>query len=189
MLSSQRNRKPRLGGAQGGTLSNGVTPHRLVSLLSKKGLTLAIAESCTGGLICHKLTAIPCVSEVFKEGIICYSNTSKIKRLGVKPGIIEKYGAVSPEVCRLMAQNVTKSEKSDLGISVTGIAGPAKRSPDEYRCPEGGTPAQPVGLVYIGVNIKGKITVHKYNFMGSRKNIQEKAARTALQLLEKNILS
>lgn len=149
---------------------------KLVSLLLKKGLTLAVAESCTGGIICHKLAAISGVSNVFKEGIICYSNTSKIKRLGIKQGIIKKYGAVSPNICRLMAKNITKSEKTDLGISVTGIAGPT-----------GGTPVKPVGIVYIGINIKGRITVYKYNFKGNRKTIQQKSAVGALRLLGKLI--
>jgi len=150
-----------------------MTPQKLVSLLIKKGLTLSVAESCTGGLICHKLTTIPGVSKVFKEGIICYSNSSKVKRLGIKKDIIEKYGAVSPEICRLMAKNIVKSEKTDLGISVTGIAGPS-----------GGTIDRLVGLIYIGINIKGRVTVRKYNFRGNRKTIQQKSASTALELLK-----
>ena len=146
---------------------------KIVSLLLKKGLTLAVAESCTGGLISHKLTTIPGVSEVFREGIICYSNTSKVKRLGIKQSILEKYGAVSYEVCRLMAKNITKSEKTDAGISVTGIAGTS-----------GGSREKPTGLVYIGINIKGRVTVYKYNFKGNRKYIQQKSAIMALELLK-----
>lgn len=149
---------------------------KLVSLLLKKRLTLAVAESCTGGLISHKLTTVPKVSEVFREGIICYSNTSKIKRLGIKKSIIEKHGAVSYEVCRLMVKNITKSEKTDVGISVTGIAGPT-----------GGTPAKPIGLVFIGINIKSRITVYKYNFKGDRKSIKQKSALAALELLKSNL--
>ena len=150
---------------------------KLVSLLLKKGLTLAVAESCTGGLISHKLTSIPGISAVFREGIICYSNTSKIKRLRIKQNIMKKYGAVSYEVCHLMATNITKSEKTDMGISITGIAGPT-----------GGTPAKPVGLVFIGINIKGSVTVYKYNFKGNRKSIQQKSALAALGLLKSGLL-
>lgn len=151
---------------------------KLVSLLLKNGLTLAVAESCTGGLISHKLTGIPGVSEVFREGIICYSNTSKIKRLRISQNLLEKHGAVSYQVCRLMARNITKSEKTDMGISVTGIAGP-----------KGDTPAKPIGLVFIGINIKGRVTVYKYNFKGNRKSIQQKSATRALELLEKTVRS
>lgn len=149
---------------------------RLISLLLKKGLTLAVAESCTGGLISHKLTNIPGVSKVFKEGIICYTNTSKVKRLGIKQSIIEKYGAVSEQACRLMAKGITKSEKTDTGISVTGIAGPA-----------GSLNKKPIGLVYIGINIKNRITVYKYNFKGGRKSIQQNSALTAIKLLTEAI--
>jgi len=149
---------------------------KLVSLLLGKGLTLAVAESCTGGLVCYKLSAVTGVSNVFREGIVCYGNTSKTKRLGIKESIIAKYGAVSHEVCRLMAKNITKSEKTDAGISITGIAGPT-----------GGTPGKPVGLVFIGINIKRKITVYKYNFKGNRKSIQNKSALTALKLLKSGL--
>ncbi|MEW6026750.1 MAG: CinA family protein [Planctomycetota bacterium] len=200
-----------------------MTLAKFISWLTKKGLTLAVAESCTGGLICHKLTAIPGASKVFKEGTICYSDASKTKRLGIGKAVIERHGAVSPEVCRLMAKNITASEKTDLGISVTGIAGPSgliasRRSiaahpgaalrpaplslkrgegePRQRREPPAISPAEAgfgqrlwrgVGVVYIGINIKGKVTVHKYNFRGTRNNIQEQAAQESLRLLERKI--
>jgi nicotinamide-nucleotide amidase len=148
----------------------------IVKLLLKKQLTLSIAESCTGGLICHKLTTVPGVSKSLKEGIICYSNTSKIKRLAIPKRTIEKYGAVSPQVCRLMAENVVKSEKSDLGLATTGIAGPS-----------GGSPEKPIGLIYIGLYFKGKTQVNKYNFRGTRTTIQQKATAESLRLLRKVI--
>jgi nicotinamide-nucleotide amidase len=153
-----------------------MTLRRIASLLLTKKLTLSVAESCTGGLICHKLTTIPGISASLKEGIICYTNTSKIKRLGITRKTIEKYGAVSPQICRLMARNIVKSERSDLGLSVTGIAGPS-----------GGTPLKPVGLIYIGICFRGKILIKKYNLHGKRTFIQEKSANEALRLLEQVI--
>jgi len=149
---------------------------RVVSLIMKEGLTLAVAESCTGGLICHYLTTIPGVSGILKEGIICYSNSSKIKRLKIPAHKIRKYGAVSPEICHLMAKNIIKSESADLGLATTGIAGPS-----------GGTPNKPVGLVYIGINFKGKTAVYKYNFTGQRNTIRQKASKEAFLLLGRTI--
>ncbi|MFH1231274.1 MAG: CinA family protein [Planctomycetota bacterium] len=151
-------------------------PHRIASLLLKKRLTLSVAESCTGGLICHKLTTTPGISASLKEGIVCYSNTSKMKRLGIPIKTIAKYGAVSPQICHLMAKNIVKSERSDLGLAVTGIAGPS-----------GGTPSKPAGLIYIGISFRGKISVKKYNLRGKRTSIQEKSANEALRLLEQVI--
>lgn len=151
----------------------------IVSLLIQKGLTLSVAESFTGGLICHKLTAVPGVSALLEEGIICYSNSSKIKRLGIPRRIIAKYGAVSAQTCRLMAKNIVKSSATDLGLATTGIAGPAPACSRQ-----GGTADKPVGLAYIGINYKGRIIVNKYIFKGSRSAIQQKAAQKALMLLE-----
>lgn len=153
-----------------------MTHRRIASLLLRKNLTLSVAESCTGGLICHKLTTIPGISASLKEGIICYSNTSKIKRLGIPRKIIEKCGAVSSQICRLMAKNIVKSEQSDLGLAVTGIAGPS-----------GGTASKPVGLIYIGICFRGKISVKKYNLHGKRTQIQQKAATIAFKLLNQII--
>lgn len=145
---------------------------KLINLLILKKLTLAVAESCTGGLICHKITAIPGASKVLKEGIVCYSNTSKIKRLGIKQSLLKKNGAVSPEVCRNMARNIAKSEKTDIGLSVTGIAGPS-----------GGTPNKPVGLVYIGINLKGRVKIYPRRFTGNRQAIRNKSALASLTIL------
>jgi PncC family amidohydrolase len=153
-----------------------MTARKIASLLLKKRLTLSIAESCTGGLICYKFTKIPGISASLKEGIVCYSNTSKIKRLSIPTKIIEKYGAVSQHVCHLMAKNIVKSEKSDLGLSVTGIAGPSN-----------GSDIKLIGLVYIGIYYKGKISINKYNFHGTRIKIQQKSAAAALHSLEQII--
>ncbi|MBI4712188.1 MAG: CinA family protein [Planctomycetes bacterium] len=152
--------------------------------LIKEGLTVSVAESCTGGLICHKLTQVPGISAVFKEGIICYSNSSKTKRLGIPASLIKSKGAVSPEVCRLMAINVTKGEKTDIGLAITGIAGPSGEAAAESRpYRRGGTIQKPVGLVYIGVYHRGRVVVKKYKFSGSRSVIKQKAADTALRML------
>ncbi|MDI6733197.1 MAG: CinA family protein [Planctomycetota bacterium] len=150
---------------------------RLVRLLLKRQMTLSIAESCTGGLISHKLTTVSGVSAVFREGIVCYSNTSKIKRLEIPPKIITRFGAVSSHVCRLMAKNIVKNEKANIGLALTGIAGPT-----------GGTKTKPIGLVYIGINFKNKILIKKYNFSGSRITIQRKSALAALKLLEQTVI-
>jgi nicotinamide-nucleotide amidase len=151
-----------------------MNPRKLVLSLLKKNLTLSVAESCTGGLVCHKLTSINGASRVLKEGIICYSNSSKIKRLNIPERVIKRYGAVSEKVCRLMANNITKSEATDIGLSITGIAGPT-----------GDTPEKKKGLVYIGINNRDKIIVKKYNFSGKRTEIQRKSAVKALQLLRR----
>jgi nicotinamide-nucleotide amidase len=141
--------------------------------MAKKKLTLAVAESCTGGLICHNITAIPGASGVLKEGIVCYSNTSKIKRLGIDKELLLKKGAVSPEVCRYMAKNIVKSEKTDIGVSVTGISGPS-----------GGTAQKPIGLVYIGINLNGRIKIYRHHFKGGRNTIQKKSAAEALKIIK-----
>lgn len=142
--------------------------------LTKKGLTVSVAESCTGGLICHKITQVPGISAVFKEGIICYSNSSKTKRLGIPVSLIKSKGAVSPEVCRLMAINVTKGEKTDIGLAITGIAGPSVPM---------NIGEKPVGLVYIGLYYQRKVIVKRYRFRDSRSVIKQKAADAALGIL------
>lgn len=109
--------------------------------LKQRGLKVAIAESCTGGLIAERLTRVPGSSEVFGCGVVSYSNETKQKLLGVSAQTLAQYGAVSAQTAREMAQGVRRVSGADIGISVTGIAGP-----------DGGTPEKPVGLVYIGVN-------------------------------------
>ncbi|MDI7261846.1 MAG: nicotinamide-nucleotide amidohydrolase family protein, partial [Thermodesulfobacteriota bacterium] len=134
-------------------------------LLREKGFTLSIAESCTGGLICDRITDIPGSSNYFMGGMVTYSNESKARHLGVPLDDIKKYGAVSPQVAKKMAQGVRKAFGTTFGLSTTGVAGPT-----------GGTKEKPVGLVFIGL-AKGKKTwVRKLNLEGSRKEIKEKAA-------------
>ena len=140
--------------------------------LSNNNLTLATAESCTGGLISHKLTNVPGVSKNFERGIISYSNRSKTELLGVKHNTLKKYGAVSEQTALEMAQGLRKLYQCDIGLSITGIAGPG-----------GGTDKKPVGLVYIGYSDSKSDIVKKHIFRGIRKEIKERAANAALHLV------
>ena len=136
--------------------------------------TLAIAESCTGGLIGNRLTNIAGASAFFLLGIIAYDNASKTKILGVPPALIKKHGSVSIQVARAMAQGVRKILKTDYGLGLTGIAGPG-----------GAGKSKPVGLVFISVSTKQKTTVKKFLFKGNRHAIKKQAAQTALKMLAK----
>ena len=138
------------------------------------GETLAIAESCTGGLIGDLLTNIPGASACFLLGVVAYDNAAKSKILGVPLGLFKKHGAVSSPVAKAMAQGVRKILKTDYGLSVTGIAGPGAASKDK-----------PVGLVYIGLSSASKTIVQKFLFKGTRLAIKKQAAQTALKMLAK----
>jgi PncC family amidohydrolase len=140
--------------------------------LSKAGLTLAVAESCTGGRICDRITDVPGSSEHFKGGIVAYSNESKVKFLDVSHDTIKAHGAVSEECAKEMAAGVAKAFNADLGVSVTGIAGPG-----------GATPQKPVGLVFIGIAWKKEHVAFRYLFDGDRKSIKAQATEQALQLV------
>jgi nicotinamide-nucleotide amidase len=137
--------------------------------LKEKNQTLSVAESCTGGLLSNFIVAIPGSSAVFKEGIVSYSNDSKIHRLMVASDLLKMHGAVSEEVAKAMATGVSQTLETDYSVSITGIAGP-----------DGGTPEKPVGLVYIGIKTPDAILVKEYNFMGSRQKIREQSAKSAL---------
>ncbi|MFC1557757.1 competence/damage-inducible protein A [candidate division KSB1 bacterium] len=145
--------------------------------LIKKNLTISTAESCTGGSISSALTDISGSSAYFMNGVVCYSNESKIKILGVPKDIIEKYGAVSPQTARAMAENVRKISKTDIGISTTGVFGPT-----------GGTQKKPVGLVYIGYADKNGTSVFKHNFGKKRERNKIRTTQEALNLVRKKIL-
>ncbi|MEQ8167287.1 MAG: competence/damage-inducible protein A [Candidatus Eremiobacterota bacterium] len=146
--------------------------HAVAQELSKKRLTLSVAESCTGGLISHKLTNVPGISEYFLESVVSYSNNAKIDLLKVPEELIKKHGAVSKKVAEAMAAGVKSLSRSDYAISVTGIAGPA-----------GGTYEKPVGLVYIALTGPSGTEVQKFQFTGSREEIKERAALSALNML------
>ena len=149
----------------------------IVDLLVANELTISTIESCTGGLVAGRLINVPGVSDVFKAGYITYSNKAKRKVAGVKKATLHKYGAVSEQVAAEMAKGAAAVSKADVSVSITGIAGP-----------DGGSDEKPVGLVYIGCNVKGKITVEKFQFSGNRAKIRENAVAYAMILLRKCVL-
>lgn len=146
--------------------------------LIKLNLTLAVAESCTGGLICHKLTNVPGISNVFLQGMVVYSNKAKTELLKIPEELLFKYGAVSEPVAVAMAEGVRKIAGSDLGLGITGIAGPG-----------GGSPDKPVGLVYISLASSQNTVCKKYFFQGGREAIKAQAALTALNMIRKHIIT
>lgn len=150
----------------------------VAQLLIKNKLTIATAESCTGGLLSGRLINYPGISSVFMEGVVTYSNQSKIKLLNVKPETLEKYGAVSEEVAKEMAEGIYKTANTNIGVSVTGIAGP-----------EGGTENKPVGLVYLGICINGATKVKKINLSGNRNRIRHFITTSALDLIRREIIN
>ena len=145
---------------------------RLGNSLHEKKLTISVAESCTGGLISHRITNISGSSDYFEQGVITYSNKSKIQLLNVPKLILESFGAVSAESAKAMAEGIRTISKSDLGLAVTGIAGPT-----------GGTMQKPVGLVYIGLSSKKPTRVKEFKFSGSREMIKEQASTEALKMV------
>ena len=146
---------------------------RLFLILKRKNLKLAVVESCTGGLLASTITSISGASKIFNLGLVTYSNQAKIKILKVNKNIIKKYGAVSPECCYAMVNNLSKISKANINISITGIAGP-----------NGGTKQKPVGLVYIGVKKGNKIQINKSLFKSKkRSSIQKATVKKALNLI------
>ena len=148
---------------------------KLVRQLIKKKLKLSFAESCTGGLLSSSITSISGSSKVFTVGLITYSNQAKINILNVPKKVITKYGAVSYETCLSMVKNLNKISKSNISISITGVAGP-----------NGGTKEKPVGLVYIGLKKGSKIIVRKNLFKSKKRiSIQKATAKQALKMILK----
>jgi len=141
-------------------------------LLRQRGETLAVAESCTGGLLGHRLTNIPGSSDYFRLGTVVYSNEAKIKLLGVRPESLAEYGAVSREVAREMALGVQKLAGTDHGLAITGIAGPG-----------GGTPTKPMGLVYTARAGQDGCQVIKNQFLGTRELVKFQSSQKALEML------
>ena len=146
---------------------------KIVKLLNSKGLTVSFAESCTGGLLSSTITSISGSSKVFNMGLVTYSNNAKVKLLKVPKKTISKYGAVSYETCLSMVKNLSKISKSNISISITGVAGPS-----------GGTKEKPVGLVYIGLKKGSKIIIKKNLFKSKiRTSIQKTTAKKALKMI------
>jgi nicotinamide-nucleotide amidase len=141
-------------------------------VLTERGLTLAVAESCTGGLIGHRLTSVSGSSAYFERGVVAYSNRSKIALLGVRPEVLERYGAVSAETARAMAEGARTSSGASLGLATTGIAGPT-----------GGTPDKPVGTVYIALDSGQGAEAEHFLFPGDRAQVKMLTAETALARL------
>ncbi|MCO5044865.1 MAG: CinA family nicotinamide mononucleotide deamidase-related protein [Kiritimatiellae bacterium] len=148
----------------------------VVEALRAAGKTVALAESCTGGLLGHRLTNVPGSSEVFLGGIVAYANASKIRDLGVPADLLEREGAVSPEVALAMAKGVRARFGSDIGVGVTGIAGPS-----------GGTPQKPVGLVYLSVADEAGAKVEELRMGGPRATIKQTTSQRALDMVRRRV--
>jgi len=146
-------------------------------ILAERGLTLAVAESCTGGLIADRITNVSGSSRYFERGVIAYSNKSKTGLLGVPPVLIEQHGSVSKEVAEAMAEGIRRTAGTDIGLSTTGIAGPT-----------GGTTEKPVGLVWIGYSDTGATLAIKFNFGDHRLRVKERASQAALELVRRRVM-
>ena len=147
---------------------------KLVKLLTKKKLTVSFAESCTGGLLASSITSISGSSKVFNMGLVTYSDNAKVKLLKVPKKTISKFGAVSYETCISMVKSLSKISKSNISISITGIAGP-----------NGGTKEKPVGLVYIGLKKGSKIIIRKNLFKNKKRiSIQKKTVNETLKIVK-----
>jgi len=137
-----------------------------------RGLTVATAESCTGGLVAHLLTEVPGASAYVRGGIVAYADEVKREQLGVPAAVLEAHGAVSPQVAVAMAEGIRERLGTDLGVGVTGVAGP-----------DGGSDAKPVGLVYVAVAGRGPATVRRFRWPGDRAANKRDSARAAIEML------
>ena len=136
----------------------------IIRKLKRKKLKISVAESCTGGMLSSAITSVSGSSKVFSLGLVTYSNESKIKVLKVSKKIIRKYGAVSEQACKAMAKNIARISKSNIAVSITGIAGPS-----------GGSKKKPIGLVYVGVKKGNKISIIKYLFKNKGRSYIQRA--------------
>lgn len=144
--------------------------------LVMKRLTLAAAESCTGGLLSERLTRIPGSSSFFLGGVVCYSNELKSKLAGVPSPLIQQYGAISKHVAQALSEGIRKRAESSIGIGITGVAGPG-----------GGSPERPVGLVFIGLADERGTTVREFQFPGNREQVRFWASQMALEMIRRRI--
>jgi nicotinamide-nucleotide amidase len=152
-------------------------PEVVAELLRERGLTLALAESCTGGLLAARLTSVPGSSRFLDRGLVTYSNASKVELLGVDPGLIEAAGAVSEEVARAMADGARRRAGTAIGVGITGIAGP-----------DGGSAEKPVGLTFLAVAGAAGDRVRRAHFPGDRERVRYQAAQAALEMLRRGLL-
>ncbi|MFZ1730195.1 MAG: competence/damage-inducible protein A [Bacteroidota bacterium] len=149
----------------------------LGAMLTERGQTLAVAESCTGGLITDRITNVPGSSDWFEHGVVCYSNRSKTKLLSVNPAVIDRHGAVSKQTAEAMAAGIRRTADTDFGLATTGIAGP-----------DGGTPNKPVGLVWIALSSAEGSFAFEYYFGNDRVLTKQRAAQAALDMLRRALL-
>ena len=149
----------------------------VAALLADKKITVAVAESCTGGALCQALTDIPGSSAWFDRGFITYSNQAKVEMLGVSSTLLEQYGAVSFETARAMVEGVHGRSQAELAIAITGIAGPG-----------GGTAEKPVGTVFFGIGQKGQaVKIDKRRFKGDRSEVRARSVEFVLKALLKTL--
>lgn len=148
------------------------TDEELSDTLKKNKLTVAVAESLTGGLISERLSSSPGASEFFVGGIVCYTNRIKVMELGIPAAVIAKDGPVNETVATVLAENIRKKFRTSIGLSATGVAGPATVSPPK-----------PIGLTYVAISSEKGSLCRELSLQGSRKEIREKAAQAALGLL------
>jgi len=149
---------------------------KIIKNFNQNNIKIAIAESCTGGYISHMITNISGASRVFERGIVCYSNQAKIDLVNVNPSTLEMYGAVSENVVDQLARNIRILADVDIGIGISGIAGPT-----------GGTPEKPVGTVYVGFSTKKETKVNRYNFKADRITFKELVLDKIVDYLEQKI--
>jgi nicotinamide-nucleotide amidase len=142
--------------------------------LSARGLMLAVAESCTGGLVGHRLTTVPGSSAFFERGVIVYSNRAKEELLGVPEDILRTHGAVSRPCAEAMVRGICARSGAACGLSITGIAGP-----------DGGTPTKPVGTVFIGLAVPGLVDARHFRFAGGRASVKWQSSQMALDMLRR----
>jgi len=152
-------------------------PHVVAGLLHERGLRIALAESCTGGLLSARLTEVPGVSAVLDRAFVTYANEAKVEETGVDPALIEAHGAVSAEVAEAMAEGAMTAAKTDVGVGITGIAGP-----------DGGTAEKPVGLVFIAMTGAAGARVRRNHFPGGRERVRFQATQVALEMLRRGLL-
>ncbi len=150
---------------------------KIGSLLRRSKATLSVAESCTGGLLAHRITNVSGSSDYFEMGIVSYTNRSKVELLSVPERDIDLYGAVSQQVAEKMAQGIRLKAKTDIGLAITGIAGPL-----------GGSRTTPVGTVFIGLDHGGGTEVREFHFAGNREEIKEKASQKGLEMLVDHLM-
>jgi competence/damage-inducible protein CinA-like protein len=147
------------------------------ALLRERGLSISVAESCTGGLLGHRLTNVPGSSAYFERGVLVYSNRAKQELLGVPEGLLRAHGAVSAECAEAMARAVSDLARTPCGLAITGIAGP-----------DGGSPAKPVGTVFVGLRLADRTRVERFRFAGGRESVKWQSTQMALDMLRRAVL-